>query len=91
LKSSASFATTRQLKLVYLSGELHYQKASQYAVEHFDGFGLTILGAFAKLRKATIGFVMTVCPSISPPVSNNSAVTERIFMKFYISILSENM
>jgi hypothetical protein len=38
------------------------------------------LGAFAKLRKATISFVMTVCPS----ACENSAPTGRIFMKFDI-------
>jgi hypothetical protein len=38
------------------------------------------LGAFAKLRKATISFAMSVRLS----VWNNSAPTERIFMKFYI-------
>jgi len=29
--------------------------------------GLFILGAFAKLLKATIRFVMSVCPSVCPP------------------------
>jgi len=28
--------------------------------------GLYILGAFTKLRKATIGIVMPVCPSVCP-------------------------
>jgi hypothetical protein len=28
--------------------------------------GLYILGAFTKLRKATIGIVMSVCPSVCP-------------------------
>jgi hypothetical protein len=36
------------------------------------------LGALAKLRKATISFVMSVCPS----EWNNSAQTKRVFMKF---------
>ena len=40
------------------------------------------LGVFAKLRKATLSFVMSVRPS----AWNNSAPTERIFMKFYILI-----
>ena len=39
-----------------------------------------LLGAFAKLRNATIIFVMSVCPS----EWNNSAPTRRIFMKFYV-------
>jgi hypothetical protein len=54
------------------------------------------LGAFAKLRKATISFVMSVClsvclpsclsvrPSVRPSACNNSAPTERIFMQFDI-------
>jgi len=29
---------------------------------------LSLLGAFAKLRKATVSFVMSVCPSVLPPV-----------------------
>ena len=42
--------------------------------------GFLFLGAFAKLRKATIIFVMSVRPS----AWNNLASTGRIFMKFYI-------
>ena len=41
------------------------------------------LGAFAKLRNATIDFVMSVRPSVRPPAWNNSAATGRIFMKFF--------
>ena len=37
-------------------------------------------GAFAKLRRASVSFVVSVLPS----VWNNSALTERICMKFYI-------
>jgi hypothetical protein len=47
----------------------------------------TCLGAFAKLRKATISFVISVCPS----KWNNSARTGRIFMKFDIWMFFENM
>ena len=46
-----------------------------------------LLGAFAKLRKATINFAMFVCLSVRPPTWNNSDTTKRIFMKFYISLL----
>jgi hypothetical protein len=58
---------------------------------------IKILVAFAKLRKATISFVMSACMSVSLPVCqsvclsappyvfNNSAPTRRIFMKFDIS------
>jgi hypothetical protein len=38
------------------------------------------LGTFAKFRKATINFFISVCPS----ARNNSAPTGRIFMKFDI-------
>ena len=47
-----------------------------------------VLVAFAKLREATISFVMSaylsVCLSAPPYVLNDSAPTGRIFMKFYI-------
>jgi hypothetical protein len=41
------------------------------------GGGACSLSAFTKLGKATINFVMSVCPS----AWNNSAPTEGIFMK----------
>jgi len=40
----------------------------------------TVLGAFAKLRRATISFVMSVRPS----VWNTSAPTKRILVTFDI-------
>ena len=40
------------------------------------------LGAFAKLRKATISFVMSVCPSARLSAWNNSAPNGRNFLKF---------
>ena len=46
------------------------------------------LGAFTKLRKATISFVMSACLSVCPffrlSARNHSASTGRIFMKFDI-------
>ena len=45
-----------------------------------------LLGAFAKLRKATIGFVMPLCSY----AWNNSAPTGRILMKFDICLFFEN-
>jgi len=45
----------------------------------------TILGAFAKLRKATIRFVMTVCLS----TWKNSAW--QIFMKLDVWVFFENL
>jgi len=49
------------------------------------------LGAFAKLRKATIIFVMSVCPSVRLSAWNNSAPTGRIFIKFYIWVFLEKL
>ena len=42
------------------------------------------LEAYSKLRIWTIFFVTSVCPSVRPSAWNNSAPTERIFMKFDI-------
>ena len=58
-----------------------------------------LLGAVAKLHKATISFVMPVCPSVRPSVClsvypttwNSSAPTGRIFMKFHIWVFFENI
>jgi hypothetical protein len=50
------------------------------------------LGAFAKLREVTAGFVMSVlsvCLSGLPSAWNNSASTERIFTKFDIYVFFE--
>jgi len=49
------------------------------------------LGALAKLLKVTISFVMSVCLSVRPFALNNSVLTARIFMKFYIWVLFEYM
>jgi hypothetical protein len=45
------------------------------------------VGAFAKLRKVTVGSVMSVRPS----AWNNAAPTGRIFMKFDIGTFFENL
>jgi hypothetical protein len=50
-------------------------------------------GAFAEFRKTAISFVMSVCPSVRPPTSNNSVPTWQIFMKFeylFSKICGEN-
>jgi hypothetical protein len=52
-----------------------------------DFLSLPFLGTFAKLRKVTISFVMSVCPS----AWNNSVSIGRIFMKFGISAFLENL
>jgi hypothetical protein len=49
-------------------------------MRYFDRCILKFLGVFAKLQKATISFVMSVCPS----ARNNSAPTGWILMKFDI-------
>jgi hypothetical protein len=41
-----------------------------------------LLGAFEKLRKATISFVLSLCRCVCPSAWNNSAPTGWIFMKF---------
>ena len=47
----------------------------------------TFLGAFAKLRKASISFIMSVHPS----ARNNSAPTGRTFMTFDNWVFFENL
>jgi hypothetical protein len=44
----------------------------------------SVLGAFAKLRKATISFVLSVCLSVRLSACNNSAPTGRIFLKIAV-------
>jgi len=44
-------------------------------------------GAFTKLRKATVSFVISVCPA----ARNNSAATGRIFSKFDIGVFFEHL
>jgi hypothetical protein len=47
---------------------------------------LGLLGAFAKLRKAAVSFVMSVCPSVRMSAWINSAPTGRMFVKFDLNI-----
>jgi hypothetical protein len=47
------------------------------------------LGAFVKLRKATVSFVVSLRLSISPSASKKSALTGRILMKFDIWVVFE--
>jgi uncharacterized membrane protein len=46
-------------------------------------------GAFAKLRTATISFVISVRPTVRLSAWNNSDATERIFMKFDTRVFFE--
>jgi hypothetical protein len=48
---------------------------------------LLILGAFTKLRKATVSFVISLLPS----ARNNSTLTCQIFMKLEVWVFSENL
>ena len=59
------------------SQQTHIIKADLHVKAEGREYIFTFLGAFAKLPKATISFVMSVCPQ------NNSAPTGRIFMKFH--------
>jgi len=49
-----------------------------------------VLGAFGKLLKATVSFVLPVCLSVHPH-EKNSAPTGRIFMKFDIWLFFDNL
>jgi hypothetical protein len=54
-------------------------------------FVSAFLCAFAKLRKATISFVMSACPSVRLSTWNNSAPTGRILRKLDIWDFLKNM
>jgi hypothetical protein len=49
----------------------------------------TFLGTFVKLRKATIGFVMSVRPSVCLSTKRNSAPTGRIFHDIWYWVFLE--
>ena len=51
---------------------------------------ISLLGSFPKLRKATVSFIITLCPSYPLSVWNNSVTTGMIFMKFNICVFFEN-
>jgi len=51
----------------------------------------SFLGAFAKLRKATVGFVTSVRAFVRPSARDSSTTTSRIFMKFDIWAFFENL
>ena len=55
-------------------------------IMHIGNFA-SFLGMFAKLRKASISFVLSVCTS----AWNNSAATGQIFMKLDTSLFFENL
>jgi len=73
--------------MVYLYWNLlrHIPDYSNHHSCHRENFkSCSILGSFAKLRKATITFVIYVRLSVRPSAWNNSAPTEGIFIKFDI-------
>jgi hypothetical protein len=54
---------------------------------------LVFLCAFAKFRKVTISFIMSVCPSVSPYFRLHGTIQlppRGILVKFYISMFFEN-
>jgi len=51
----------------------------------------SFLGAFAKLRKATISFDMSAFMSARPSACNYSAPTGRIFMTFDMSTFKNSV
>jgi hypothetical protein len=59
-------------------------KPMELAIKIPSSKNASILGAYAKSRKAFNGFVMPVRLSVRPFAWNNSAPTERIFIKFHI-------
>jgi len=67
----------------------------QLAIKIPSSKNASILGAFAKWRKAFNGSVMSVRlsvrASVRPFAWNNSAPTERIFIKLYILWFLENL
>jgi hypothetical protein len=63
----------------YLSGPLFMAHVKLYA----------FLGAIAKLLKAIISVVISVCLSVRPSAWNKSVPTGRVFITFGISVSSE--
>ena len=80
--------------------QLKYYKPIVLSCAVAQRYYFPVLGGLAKLCKATVILVVFVCPfvrpSILPPAAhsaewNNSAPTERIFMKFVIWVFFENL
>jgi hypothetical protein len=63
----------------------------QNGIKAMCGQKVEFLGAIAKLPNATVKFFTPVCLSVRPLAWNNSAPTERIFMKFDFSVFLENL
>jgi len=73
---------------IYMSGMPALPWISSWPVEgqlHHE-LHIFLLGAFARLRKATVRFVISVRPS----TWNNSAASGRVFIKFDMCVFFEN-
>jgi hypothetical protein len=76
-----------------------FGKPNVIKIEQVSGFNnpnyktikLTLLGAFVKLRMATISFVMSVSPCVCPSAWNNLAPSRRIFVKFGLWAIFEQL
>jgi len=64
--------------------KLIYQRIVQWAQQFFIIKTMSVLDSFAKLRKATITFFISVLPPVCLFAWNNSAPTGGIFLKFDI-------
>jgi len=60
----------------------HVKKMRASLQRTFYGSRVVLRRFSQNWQKATIGFVMSVCPFLHPSAWNNSAPTGRIFMKF---------
>jgi hypothetical protein len=67
---------------VYLCVLCWYENKQRFL--HYIALAVWILGAFAKLLKEVISFVISVSPSVLSSAWNTSATTWRIFIKFEI-------
>jgi len=81
---------------IYIYTHTHTHKYMPCLIKHRESLFYHSVGALAKLRKAIISFVMSVCPpallSISVcPHGKNLAHTGQIFMKFRIWLFLENL
>jgi hypothetical protein len=82
------FWDVTQFSLVYAYRRFRGTCCLHPQISHIGTY-YNFLGAFAKLRNATVGFVMSFRPS-GPDGWNNSAATGRVFMKIYIWVFFEN-
>jgi len=70
-------ADIRFVPLFGIPNIIKFEQVSDFNNPNYKMRKRTLLGAFAKLRIATVGFVMSVCPS----AWNNLAPTGGMFIK----------